>query len=259
MFPGKKRTCRALWFVCLAGWLGQSACTQTVGPQIEPDVNVRNLCNYGINGEMEDRCKADSDCENPFFCKLFPQISETGRCRSCQTDTNCPAGKKCDVGWCHKSCSASAECAKGEFCTKGFCRKPYMQSAQFTFCNVGDEVLEVNIGETKLYGQQDACVFSRFQWEPGDQPIVSLVPKDCNLFLSIKFTPPTAGVFRGFLQIVSNSKKNNPLPLLLCANAIEADCVNEMDKSCPACASCTYDNFAELIEQEPVPDCATYN
>ncbi len=250
---------RAKGSASLLCWLWAAACTASGGPEIEPDFNVRNLCNYGINGEIEQRCKSDTDCPSPLFCKLLPQVSETGRCRACQSEANCPAGKKCDVGWCHKPCAASAECARGELCTQGFCRKPYRQSAQFTFCNVGDQTLEVATGETRLYGGQDACVFSRFLWEPGTAPVVSLPPKDCSLFLNIQFTPPAVGVFRGFLHIPSNSRANNPLPLLLCANAIEADCADEMDRSCPACASCTYDNFEELIREAPVPDCSVFN
>lgn len=246
----------ALAFTALGG-----CGTTEDGPVIAPDVNVRNLCNYNVSVESEARCQNDADCTGQNqFCWFSPEahfLDKKGFCRECESDAQCDVGLECDHGWCHKPCTDSAPCQSNEFCTGGFCRKPHVQGTEINFCNDGNKDLEVYLDQVVLHGNDDACVFSRFEWSPASGTVV-LAPDDCGLYLNVKFTPEDVGGFRGFIKIPSNSIKNNPLLIFMCGQAVESVCNVSEDQTCPDCTSCLQEDFEALIENEPVPDCAGY-
>jgi hypothetical protein len=231
------------------------------GAIISPDVNVRNLCNYNVSVESEDRCMQDSDCTGQYqVCWFSPEEhfqDKKGFCRECQDDGVCSGTTKCDHGWCHEVCASDEDCESNEFCTANFCRKPHMQGTDINFCNDGNKDLEVYLDQVTLHGGDDACVFSRFEWSP-PEGTVTLAPDDCSLYLNVKFTPKDVGEFRGFIKIPSNSIKHNPLLIFMCGQAVESVCSVSDDETCPECTSCLQEDFQTMIDNEPTPDCSTY-
>lgn len=236
-------------------------CKATPGPRIFVDVNIRNLCNYGVSVEVETRCITNDDCGGTQFCWGSPESHfSKGFCRDCETDAQCPTGEGCDHGWCHTRCTQSTQlqdCPAGEYCTGGFCRKPHTVGGEFELGNAGTENLEVYLNQTRLYGNREACVFSRFEWVP-DQPTVILAPDEFGLYLLVRYTPADVGEFRGVLEIHSNAVNYNPLYIFLCGQAVEAVCYISEDFSCPDCASCLQADFEEILSQKPEPDCTGF-
>jgi hypothetical protein len=232
------------------------------GPIIAPDVNSRNLCNYNVSVENEDRCNTVDDCTGTQTCWFSSEphfVDKKGFCRECLDDGACDVGLQCDHGWCHKPCTADADCETSEFCTGSFCRRPHMQGTEINFCNDGNKDLEVYIDQVTMHGADDACVFSRFEWSPAGQATVTLPPDDCGLYLNIKFTPKDVGGFRGFFKIPSNSiKGRNPLYFFMCGQAVESVCSVSEDETCPECTSCLEEDFEDMIENEPIPNCDSY-
>ena len=239
------------------------------GPLIEIDIsNVKHLCGFGVINATEDRCNDHGECDSQ-YCWFSDQPHHTdGFCRQCANDGECPGGLECDHNWCHTPCSQTSDCGGEEnvFCTAGYCRKAHYEQSTFNFCNAGNRDLEVYISQTKLYGPAQACTFSRWEWVPEGLDTVTLAPDECNLYLNIKFTPPDVGVSRGFIEILSNSIEVNPqgsvvnpLPLLLCGDAVEAICQVAIDDQCPDCASCTAEDFTTMMAERSEPDCSDYN
>ncbi len=231
------------------------------GPVIAPDVNVRNLCNFNVSVETEDRCMENSDCAGQYqSCWFSPEAhfqDKKGFCRECEDDGGCSGTTKCDHGWCHEVCTSDGNCQSNEFCTGGFCRKPHGAGSAISICNDGNKDLEVYLDQATLHGNEDACVFSRFEWAPAGGT-ATLAPDDCGLYLNVKFTPNDVGEFRGFIKIPSNSIKHNPLLIFLCGQAVESVCSESQDGTCPGCTSCLQEDFTAMIENEPVPDCSNY-
>lgn len=235
------------------------------GPKISTHLNVRNLCSgYNVSGEIEARCddsdcplcdSADPDCI-PFACwHSEDPLYKKGFCRQCDDDIDCPEERpSCDHGWCHATCQDSAGCPTGKKCTQGRCRKPHF--SEFVLCNSGKQDLEIYIDKTELQGGEDACAFSRWEWNPADQATVVLSPGSCDLFLRVLYTPPDVGEFRGLVKVFSNAENIDPLPIVLCANAFEAHCEVKIDQNCPECASCLEKDVDRLMELG-LPDCSS--
>lgn len=238
-------------------------CGSEGGPKITVNLNVRNLCNYGIIPvEAETRCNIgdDSDCAADEYCWEPDPVGDfsytRGFCRTCETDANCDMGLSCDHRFCHKPCTTDADCTDqtGTYCTGGFCREAHIDGTQFTISNEGDKDLEVYVDQTELFGNDDACVFHRLEWSPEGQGTVTLAPDD-SLYLNVKFTPPETGSFRGFFEIHSNASNIEPLQIFMCGQAVEAPCQESIDGPCPSCTSCTFDDFEQLRENKPKPSC----
>jgi len=235
--------------------------TDEEGAEIEVDLNVRNLCNYNVSVETETRCLQDSDCTGANQTCWFstePHFQDKkGFCRECESDASCDVGLQCDHGWCHKPCTSDDDCETNQFCTGDFCRKPHVEGTEFNFCNRGNKDLEVYLDQVTLHGNDEACVFSRFEWSP-PSGTVTLAPDDCSLYLNAKFTPKDVGEFRGFIKIPNNSINHNPLIILMCGQAVESVCSVSDDETCPECASCTEADFEGILGSEPTPNCDTY-
>lgn len=242
--------------------LGLAAgCGSDDGPKIEVNLNVRNLCNYGIIPvEAETRCDEDTECAADEYCWTPDDVGDfsyaRGFCRKCEMDGNCDMGFGCDHRFCHKPCTTDTDCSDqaGTFCTGGFCREAHIDGTQFTISNSGNKDLEVYVDQTELFGNDDACVFNRLEWSPAGESTVTLAP-DESLYLNVKFAPPETGSFRGFLEIHSNATNIDPLLILMCGQAVEAPCQESIDGPCPACTSCTPDDFEQMLESHPQPNC----
>ncbi len=237
----------------------------SLGPQIDLEINVRQLCNYGVIAKTETRCDNSEQCNVggivDRYCWLdVPGDYKKGFCRQCVDSQDCLAGYGCDHRWCHRTCNVSSECESNEYCTFGYCRKPHTQGTQIAFRNKGDRDLTVYVNETKLVGGDDACAFSRLEWNPAGQDVVTLGPGEEDLFLSVKYTPPDVGEYRAILEIHSNAVNHNPLLLMFCGQAKEVVCSLDIDGTCPECASCTYDDFKDMIANPPPPvDCSDFD
>ncbi|HOX45729.1 MAG TPA: hypothetical protein PK668_19165 [Myxococcota bacterium] len=235
---------------CVAACLALSACGGGGGPQLDiDDVNVRNLCNFGVQGEDEERCElaapacgADASiCWDPELAGLTGFVR--GFCRQCLDDNQCDPGLTCDHGWCHAACSQDADCGTGEACTESLCRKPHF--TDFSFTNTGDKTLSIDALGTRLLGAADACAFSHFEWSlPGDTVVVEAGE---SVQLRVFFRAAGTGFFRGRIDVVSNSESNNPLPLLLCGQSVEAECAEGLGDQCAECLSnCAAEDFDSL-------------
>ncbi|MBN2498568.1 MAG: hypothetical protein JXR96_28515 [Deltaproteobacteria bacterium] len=220
-------------------------------PRIEmDDVNVRNLCNIGVNGESEDRCDlAAPECPGSLFC-WDPQDEQLvqGFCRECMDDNNCEAGEECDHGWCHATCSQHGDCGTNEMCVGGLCRHPY--TTEFSFSNSGSGDLEIYKSQTTLKGESDACAYTEVVWSIGGDPVV--LGTDESVMLRIYFLPPDVGMFRAVINIYSNDDALSPLPLLLCGESVEAKCMPSSEEDCAPCtAACTEENFTPILDSDP--------
>ncbi len=95
------------------------------GPEISVGVNVRNLCQTPVSGEIETRCVDDSQCNGGFCWRPDPQ--------ACAGDDDCPGDDKvCTAGHCEQACTNDANCRVGFLCTcrqRGFCH----------FCHVNED------------------------------------------------------------------------------------------------------------------------
>jgi hypothetical protein len=234
---------------CVTACLALAACGGG-GPQLDiDDVNVRNLCNFGVQGEDEARCELAAPacgqdaptCWDPELAGMTGFVR--GFCRQCVDDNQCEVDLSCDHGWCHAACTQDSDCATGEGCTEGLCRKP--RFTEFSFTNTGDKTLRIDTAATQLLGAADACAFSHFEWSlPGE---VVEVGASESVQLRVYFRAEGTGFFRGRIDVVSNSESNNPLPLLLCGQSVEAECDQGLGDTCPECLSnCAEDDFANL-------------
>jgi len=270
-------------------------CSGSSGAEISVDVNVRNLCQSPVSGEIETRCVDDSQCGGGFCWRADPQTctgdddcpgndnlcsnghcqqactddatcqvgflctnnlcQKRGFCRNCQTDGNCGAGESCDHGWCHKDCSADADCAASEHCSGGLCRKPRIDGTDFNICNTGSQDLTVYIDQTKLYGQSDACAFANWTWSPADQASVTLGPDDCGLNLRVEFAPSDIGDYHAYIEIYSNASNKNPMPIVVYGQAVEAACEESKDGTCEPACSFTEEDAQKLIDAKDDPGC----
>ena len=255
---------------CYKGWC-RKICSTTFDPcQIDEDClgeltcNVdkcQKACTTEVDCDAGDFCLSGfcHDCDREYFCTDGLCHNHKGFCRQCQDDGGCDVGLQCDHGWCRLPCTADADCETSQFCTGNFCRKAHTQGTEINFCNDGNKDLEVYLSQVTLHGADDACVFSRFEWSPAGQDTVTLAPDDCGLYLNIRFTPKDVGGFRAFFKIPSNSiKDRNPLYFFMCGQAVESVCSVSEDGTCPECTSCLMDDFEDLIDNEPTPNCATY-
>ncbi len=237
----------------LSALLFMSIACGSSGPVIEvDDVNVRNLCNFSVSGEDEERCNLDplGTCTmGDQFCwdAEDPEYLSQGFCRECAADNNCAAGESCDHGWCHADCSAHGDCAAGEKCVGGSCRTPHF--TDFSFSNSGSGDLEVYVSQTTLEGDAGACVFTDLVWsKPGDPIIVG--PED-SVLLRVYFLPPDVGEFHGIINIMSNDSAMPSLPLFMCGQALESVCTRSVDAQCYDCAECVESVFEPLMGQDP--------
>ena len=287
----RKLSASLVWVLLMSG-LAMTGCGSD-GPEIAVGLNVRDLCQRTVSGEPENRCVSDDNCGGNVCWRPAPASCTTvedcegdeectggeciqactddancregflctesvcqkrGYCRECLSNANCGAGE-CDHGWCHPTCSSDGDCGAGFFCTGGFCRKPHIDGTSFNFCNNGSKDLEVYLDQTKLYGEADACAYARWEWVPADQTTVVLGPDECSLYLKVQFTPPDTGEYFGYMEIMSNSGSNNPLPLLIHGQAVEAACEEALDAVCePVCTS-TDEDYADIIANRPEPSC----
>ncbi len=196
-------------------------------------------------------CAHDDQCQEGWTCDGGSCRSKScrsyGYCRQCGRDGQCPTGV-CDHGWCRAECEADGDCDTGLLCTGGICRPPH--ATDFSFTNVGDRDLEIYPGQTVVRGDADAAVFCDLQWESDKDPIV-LAPDD-SAMLRVRFRPAELGAFRAWIDIHSNDKETPVLPLLMCGEAVAAECVVAYDGDCPPCPSCTADDFAGYETKDPV-------
>lgn len=257
---------------CSNGWCHRDCSTVYDPCLIDEDCTTGLTCNVD---KCQKPCTAVGDCDAGDFClNSYCQDCDQeefctpdglchkhkGFCRECTSDTSCDVGLRCDHGWCHKPCTTEDDCDEaGQFCTGNFCRKAHVQGTEVNFCNDGNKDLEVYLDQVVLYGADDACVFSRFEWSQTG-PTVTLPPDDCGLFLNIKFTPKDVGQFRGLFKIPSNSIRDNlnPLYFYMCGQSVEAVCSVSEDETCPECTSCQPEDFQSILDGEPVPNCDGY-
>jgi len=221
------------------------------------DVNVRNLCNLGVSGVDEARCELAAPtcgqdaptCWDPSQAGLTGFVR--GFCRQCAQDNQCDPGLTCDHGFCHPACSQDADCAAGQACTEGLCRRPHF--TDFSFTNTGGKTLRIDTQATRLLGAADACAFERFEWSEAGEAIE--LGAGASAQLRVFFRPTGTGFFRGRIDVASNSGENNPLPLLLCGQAVEAECDAGLGDTCAECLSnCGADDFESLPLTPPSCD-----
>jgi len=265
------------------------------GPQISAGLSGRNLCEKTISGEDELRCKTDAACNDvDLFCwRPEPQSCtgdedcpgddnlcvggyceqectedancdagylctegvclKRGYCRECQTDGNCEMGKQCDHGWCHATCSADGDCDSGKRCTGGFCRTAHV--AEFSFCNYGTGVLEIYTDQTKLYGEEDACAFSEWSWVPAGEDTLTMAENECTVYLQILFMPEEIGDYYAYIEVPSNSSKDNPFPVPLHGQVVEAECSKSLDAICEPPCIFNEETFKDIVDNKPDPGC----
>ena len=192
-------------------------------------------------GEVNVKCVANGDVDGTKACRVH------GYCRQCASDGQCQSGI-CDNGWCHGTCAADGDCGLGELCTAGVCRPPH--TADFSFTNVGDRDLEIYPGQTVVRGDADAIVFCDLEWDSADDPVV-LAPDD-SAMLRIRYRPADFGVARAWIDIYSNDNTLSPLPLVMCGEALPAECTIAYDGACPDCPSCTDVDFQGYDTKDPV-------
>ncbi len=214
----------------------------------EDEVCYKNFCYLacetdadceGLHGYPE--CFANGDLEGTKACRSH------GYCRLCGHDGQCETGV-CDNGWCREECSADVDCDTGLRCTGGLCRPPH--STEFSLCNVGDRKLKIHAGETAVRGEADAVVFCDYEWSDAEDPIV-VSPGDC-AYLQVRFRPPEVGEYRAWIDVYSNDDTLNPLSLLLCGQAVAAECKESLDGECSKCIFCSEDGFAGYADKEHV-------
>jgi hypothetical protein len=250
----------AFLIACLAFGAAIGCGSTEDGPRFLVDLNLRDLCNYNVSVETESRCMVDDDCSGQNqFCWFSTEAhfkDKKGFCRECEDDGACDMGLKCDHGWCHMLCTADVDCDATEFCTGSFCRKPH-KGIEFSFSNRGNKDLDVYLDQVTLHGNDEACVFSRFEWAPAGGT-ATLAPGDFSLYLNVKFTPKDVGEFRGFIKIPNNSIDFSPMLIFMCGQAVESVCSVSADDTCPECASCLQEDFTAILESEPTPDCTGY-
>ncbi len=271
------------------------------GPEIKVDLNVRNLCQVAVSGESESRCTADANCSQGFCwrpelptcnsdgdcpnsgekctgghcqkdCSEDANCStgmlctggicqKRGYCRECQTDGNCNNGFKCDYGHCHKICGQDGDCPVGVLCTAGVCRRPHTAGTEINFCNTGSGTLEVYVSQTKLFGEQDACAFSRIEWALIDADsvpdTVQLKSEECLLTMRALFTPPQKGDYYAVIEVHSNATNMAVLPIALHGQAVEAACDPNLGEVCtPECKFTADDpQLAKILQNRPTPNC----
>ncbi len=197
------------------------------------------------------KCTDDANCAAGYLCTAgLCQIR--GHCRQCQSDGNCPvATEGCDHGWCHTICTSHADCDSAMRCSAGFCRKPIV--ADINFCNYGNKDLVVDLDQTKLFGNADACAFGEWAW--GDESTNTFSPDDCSMNLRVFFAPPDVGDYYALIEVYSNATNFSPLWLTFHGQAVEAECNEDLDAAClPVCTSGEAD-FQPLLDDHPEPSC----
>ncbi len=125
-------------------------------------------------------------------------------------------------------------------CSGGSCSRG--ASAEYVLCNRGVLDLEIYPDRTVIEAAQGTPVPAEAVWERSDSPIV-LEQEECTA-LRVYPAPVEAGEYRYEIAVSSNDRRQDPLTLHLCAQAVAAECDPSVDPDCPECSCCDPGYFA---------------
>ena len=110
--------------------------------------------------------------------------------------------------------------------------------------------MEIYPSQMVVRGNSDATAYCDLEWNRPSDPIV-LAP-DEGTMLRLRFRPEELGVSRALGEIHSNDPTRPMLPLVLCGEALAAECHQAYDGECPECPSCTQSDFEGYDTMDPV-------
>jgi hypothetical protein len=202
-------------------------------PRLLVDLNFRQLGDVRISAGMETRCLTDADCD-PGYC-WFPESGipdeeyQMGFCRICRVDADCSAGLLCDHRFCHVACQDDSGCQRLERCAGGFCRATGV--SEVVFCNYGELSLEIYPDQIELACSDGDCGMLELKWMSAATQL-ELQPSGCTA-LQARLALSDVGEHAVVAALPTSDPKLPLVPLLFCAQAVEATCSGRLDD--PGC------------------------